>query len=87
MKKQILIAMLLATIIVTSCTSKSDFEKGKEQLEQQGYTDVVNTGYNWFCCSKDDKFSTGFECKDKKGNTVKGCFCSGFMKGVTVRFE
>jgi hypothetical protein len=70
-----------------SCTSNTDFEKGKKNLEQQGYTDVVNTGYNVFCCDEKDQFSTGFKCKDKNGDEVKGCFCSNFAKGVTIRFE
>lgn len=81
------IIILFVIIFFTSCTSKNDFQKGKEQLEQQGYTNVVNTGHEWFCCSNQDNFSTGFKCTDKKGNTVKGCFCSGVLKGVTIRFE
>lgn len=80
-------ASLLLASVLFGCTSSNDFEKGKEQLEQQGYTDVKNTGYNLFCCDAKDTFSTGFECKDKKGNIVKGCFCSNVLKGVTIRFE
>lgn len=77
---------LLATLII-SCSSKNDFSKGKSQLESMGYTDVENTGYDIFCCSKDDDFSTGFKAKDKNGNDVKGCFCSSILKGITIRFE
>ena len=81
--------MLAFALSMAGCTSDNDFEKGKKQLETQGYTDVENTGYNAFCCSNDDSFSTGFKCKDKDkdGNTVKDCFCSGVGKGVTIRFE
>ena len=79
--------VLALAILLSSCTSSNDFEKGKKQLEQQGYTDVKNTGYNLFCCDEKDSFSTGFESKDKNGNVVKGCFCSSFLKGVTIRFE
>ena len=78
---------LCVVILCTSCTSSSDFEKGKKQLENQGYTNVKDTGYNWFCCSDKDTFSTGFTALDKKGNKVKGCICSGVLKGVTIRFE
>lgn len=84
------ISFRMVTLIVFflfSCTSDNDFEKGKKQLEQQGYTDIVNTGYNMFCCGEDDSFSTGFKCKDKNGNIVEGCFCSTALKGVTIRFE
>ena len=73
--------------LIISCTSNNDFLKGKEQLENQGYTDIVNTGYNAFCCDEKDNFSTGFKAKDKNGNEVKGCICSGILKGITIRFE
>lgn len=85
---KIFIAALLPVFFsLYGCTSKKDFESGKRQLEQQGYTDVVYTGYSAFCCDEKDTFKSGFSCKDKAGNTVKGCICSGVMKGVTIRFE
>lgn len=80
--------MLVAVFFsIVSCTSDNDFSKGKKQLENQGYTDIVNTGYNAFCCDEKDSFSTGFKAKDKNGNEVKGCICSGVLKGITIRFE
>lgn len=85
MKKIILVAII--SIALSSCSSDNDFKKGKSQLENQGYTDVKNTGYDWFCCDEKDHFSTGFSCKDKKGKEVKGCICSGLLKGITIRFE
>ncbi len=90
MKRKILNTIpvwLLLLSISFGCTSSNDFEKGKKQLEQQGYTEVKNTGYSFFCCDKNDTYSTSFECKDKDGNIVKGCFCSTDFKGVTIRFE
>lgn len=83
--KKIIIAILF--LITTSCTSSNDFEKGKQQLESQGYTEVKNTGWSAFCCDEKDSFSTGFSCKDKSGREVKGCICSGVLKGITIRFE
>jgi hypothetical protein len=79
--------LLCVVILCTSCTSSNDFGKGKKQLEQQGYTNVKDNGYSWFCCDEKDTFSTGFTALDKQGNKVKGCICSGVLKGVTVRFE
>ena len=76
-----------ALIALSSCTSSNDFDNGKSQLESMGYTNVSNTGYNAFCCSEDDGFSTGFRATDSKGNSVKGCFCSNMLKGITIRFE
>lgn len=82
--KLVLVAVFFS---IVSCTSDNDFSKGKKQLENQGYTDIVNTGWNAFCCDRKDKFSTGFKAKDKNGNEVKGCICSGVLKGITIRFE
>lgn len=84
---KIILLVLISTIIFDGCTSNDDFLKGKRQLENQGYTDVVDTGYSAFCCGDEDTFSSGFTCKDKDGNIVKGCICSGVMKGITIRFE
>lgn len=74
-------------IILTACSSDKDFEKGKTQLENMGYRNVENIGHSYFCCDEKDNFSTGFSAIDKSGKTITGCFCSGFLKGVTTRFE
>lgn len=88
MKKALIgILGLCMTFAVISCTNDADFEKGKQQLEQQGYTDIVNTGYSPFCKGEDDTFSTGFKAKDSKGNEIKGCFTSAFLKGMIIRFQ
>ena len=79
--------LLLILFFAVSCTSSNDFAKGKSQLETQGYTDIEKTGYNAFCCSEEDTYSTGFKCKDKSGKVVKGCFCSSIGKGITIRFD
>lgn len=82
------ILTIILALSLFSCTSDSNFETGKKQLEAQGYTDVIGTGHDWFCCSKDDATSNGFTAKDKFGNSVKGCICGSYLfKGVTIRFE
>lgn len=84
MKKFFLLSIFL---LATSCTDDNAFTEGKRQLEAMGYTDIKNTGYSAFCCSKDDDFSTGFYAKDQKGNVTTGCFCSSLFKGVTIRYK
>jgi hypothetical protein len=84
MKKTITI---LSLVLLLSCSSSNDFNKGKKQLENQGYTNIVNTGHKFFCCGEDDEFSTGFKALDSKGYEVEGCFCSSILKGVTIRFK
>jgi hypothetical protein len=87
MKTMLRVIFLASCIAIASCSSKSDFDKGKKLLEQQGYTDVNNTGYSIFCCDEKDTFSTGFACKDRNGDKVSGCFCSSYLKALTIRFE
>jgi hypothetical protein len=58
--------------MLVSCTSNNDFENGKQQLDSQGYTEIVNTGHSY--CDDKDTYSTGFKAKDRRGNIVKGCF-------------
>ena len=86
MKKIVAILVLVLFVSLSSCTSDKDFEKGKMQLESMGYTEIENTGYSMFCCGEDDTFKTGFKARDKNGQIVNGCFCSGIFKGVTVRY-
>ena len=85
MKKAIIYLTLM--VVFTQCQSLDDFEKGKKQLESQGYTEVKNTGLDMFCCDQKDEFTTGFVCKDKSGNIVRGCICSGIYKGITIRYK
>ena len=93
MKKQFtrqsatLLIALAILVVFTNCTNGSDFDKGKAQLENQGYTKVKDTGYSWMCCSDSDMFASGFTAFDKNGNKQAGCICSGFLKGITIRFK
>lgn len=79
--------IIILSLFFIGCSSSNDFDKGKEQLAQQGYTDIKNTGHKFFCCSDDDNYSTGFSAKNIKGEVVEGCFCSALGKGVTIRFK
>lgn len=85
-----LIMLLLLSIpflVTNQCTSETDFNKAKQQLETQGYTDIEMGGHAWFCCDEKDLWSTTFRAKDKNGNVIEGCVCSGILKGVTIRFK
>ena len=87
--KRILIAMALMLCLgLSSCQEQIDkaFNTGRIQLEAQGYTDVTSTGQS-YCCGEGDNFASGFVAVSSKGDHVKGCICSGFNKGVTIRFQ
>ncbi len=82
MKNILIIAII--TIIFSGCTNKDDAENA---LTSSGFTDVKVTGYNFFACSKDDFFHTGFTARNVKGSLVSGTVCSGILfKKSTVRF-
>lgn len=85
MMKVIIVLLLLFSI--GSCTSPSDIEIVRRNLEAQGYTNIEMTRYRLFCCSEDDMFKTGFKAISKTGEVVTGCACSGIWKGVTIRFD
>lgn len=83
MKKLIVIIGLLA--LVVGCTNETS---ARRVLESNGYTDISFTGYQWFSCSKDDTYHTGFRAKSVVGKEVEGCVCEGLLfKNSTIRFK
>ncbi len=53
----------------------------------EGISSPQITGYDWFSCSRDDWFHTGFTGV-KNGQNIKGVVCRGLMfKARTVRYE
>lgn len=79
------ISAALAVLALAGCTQPNN---AQALLESQGYTDVRITGYNWWSCSDDDTYHTGFTAKGPTGKTIEGTVCAGlFFKGATIRFE
>ena len=68
---------------VTSCDGGTTSET---ILEEQGYTNVQITGYNYLACSEDDMYRYGFTATNSNGKNVKGVVCSAPLKGYTIRF-
>lgn len=76
---------LITILLLSGCTRS---EKARELLDANGYRDIEITGYNFFSCSEDDVFHTGFRATGPTGKTVEGTVCAGwFFKGATIRFE
>jgi len=82
MKKVILLVAMTASI--AACTRD---ESASKLLEIQGHTDIEITGYEFFSCSEDDAFKTGFRAKTATGAAVKGTVCEGWFKGKTIRYD
>ena len=77
----IMIAFLYA---LSGCTAPG---RATRILEDDGFTDVEITGYNFFACSNDDWYHTGFRAK-RGERTVYGTVCSGLIfRNSTIRFE
>lgn len=84
MKKALFFIVLSALV---SCTDEEFYKKGKQQLETMGYSNVRKSDNSFFCCSDDDWQTESFKAEDKNGNIITGCFCGGYGKGLTIRFE
>lgn len=79
------IVFLIFAFILCSCTNSKD---ANNALKSLGFKDIRITGFDFFACSKDDFFHTGFIATNAQGQTVKGTVCSGiFFKNSTVRFK
>jgi len=62
-------------------------ESANKALRAQGFTDIKITSYQFFDCSEDDFYHTGFTTKNIYGDLVEGTVCSGiFFKNSTIRF-
>ncbi len=82
--KKITLAIILGAILCAVC---SDPKTARRVLEQDGYTEVKITGWQFFGCDKHDDFTTGFMAKNANGALVNGVVCSDLIgKGATIRF-
>ena len=85
--KNIVINLCLICLLSLGLVSCTDTNKSTRVLEEQGYTNIVITGYNAWSCSSDDTFKTGFTATSMVGKPVKGTVCSAAFKGSTIRLD
>lgn len=84
--KKIIIAAIFATLMLGGCMC-TDESATVKTLRSAGYTEIRTTGYEWFECSDDDTYHTGFIAKNPQGQQVSGTVCCGLLaKGCTIRF-
>lgn len=67
MKK--IIVLVLVAIIFTAC---SNADGTKEFLQEQGYTEIETTRYDFWADGKDDWTTTGFKAVSPTGEHVRG---------------
>ena len=80
--KRILIGLSFA--VLAGCTSA---DSATRALESAGYSQIKITGYQFFGCSEDDSFHTGFTAVGPTGKPVSGVVCGGLLKGSTIRTD
>ena len=86
MKK--LTVIILITCLVICLINCVDGSNATRILNENGYTNVTITGYNFFACAKDDTLHTGFSATSPSGNKINGTVCSGLIfKNSTIRFQ
>jgi len=87
-KRNVLVFALFAMIALLVVGGFTKPDDSKRLLSAQGLRNVKITGYNFFGCSEDDIFRTGFEATGVNGSIVKGTVCSGlFFKDATIRYK
>jgi hypothetical protein len=68
--------------VLAGCSSP---DTATRALESAGYSQIKILGYQFFGCSKDDTFHTGFTAVGPTGTPVTGVVCGGLLKGSTIR--
>jgi hypothetical protein len=75
--------LLIIFLFLAACTNEKE---ALRVLEQEGVSNIKFTGYDWFACSKDDTYQTGFT-GTRNGREISGVICSGLIfKRSTVRY-
>jgi hypothetical protein len=76
---------IIAALLLCACTND---EHARQVLTSAGYTNIDMTGYDWFACSKDDWYHSGFAAKGPTGQIVSGVVCEGLIfKASTIRLN
>ena len=86
MKKKLeLICVIACIALLFGCT---DASKATSVLAANGYKNIQITGCNFFACSQDAFYRTGFQAESPNGTIIRGTVCSGLVfKGSVIRFK
>lgn len=82
--KKTIIAIAALTILVGCGVNP---QTATRALEAQGLTQVDIGGWSMFGCGQEDNFKSSFKAVGANGQKVTGTVCSGWFKGVTVRYD
>lgn len=83
-----MIVFISAALLIAYWVGITNPKDAYNALDNMGYKNIEMTGYNFFACSKDDWYHTGFKAINQNGKIVTGTVCSGLLfKNSTVRFN
>lgn len=82
-----ILSLILVSAFMVGCTSEENRRLAKQTLEDQGYTQIKFTGYEWSGCGEEDDYADGFTAVSSKGRKVGGVACAGTFKGTTIRWK
>lgn len=78
--------LIVGCILALSVVGCTDEPASRRALQNQGFTDISFTGYQFASCSDSDTTSTGFIAKNPLGVHVEGVVCCGWSKACTIRW-
>ena len=74
--------------ILTTCLSCTNTKRATATLVAAGLHPVKVGGYRWTCCAPGEPVATGFEAWNADSTAlVRGCVCSSFLGGSTIRYK
>ena len=65
----------------------TDEEGAAETIKSYGFTLTRVGGYQFFSCSKGERFHTSFEAINEKGEPIRGVVCRGFFFRPAIRLD
>jgi len=91
----LVVAVIVIVIMLTISSSAGVFGSDEKMqgnairvLQNQGLTNIkITSSFDLFCCGNDDLLKYSFTATGIKGNSVEGCVCGGYFKGLTVRYK
>jgi hypothetical protein len=82
-----LFATTLFAVALSTTGCFTDKTTATRVLQDSGYKNIELTGYQYFTCSQDDDYSTGFHATAPNGVRVTGAVCAEFFSGSHIRLK
>ena len=81
MKKLFVVLVMVSALV--GCTNEG---RARLVLENEGYTDIEFTGYNYMTCSE-YRLRTGFRATNPAGRRVEGTVCCHMLHDCSLHWD